>query len=74
MSTATTTDPGRAIRTAIRERGTSPFAVAKAAGIPHTTFYRKLDKPGTFTVEELGDIAHEALGMTLSQLLKEGAR
>lgn len=59
------------IRRLIGERGTSPFAVAKDAGIPDTSFYRKLDqRPHKFTVEELAEIA-EALGVQVVDLVRE---
>lgn len=47
-------------------------AIADAAGIPDTTFYRNLEKPGKFTVEQLGDIAN-ALGVTATELYTEQA-
>jgi DNA-binding phage protein len=56
----------------ILEKGTSKNAVAAKAGIPSTTFDRKLKNAGTFTVEEIGQIA-EALGLHLDDLLRSAA-
>lgn len=56
----------------ILEKGTTKYAVAAKAGIPSTTFDRKLKNAGTFTVEELGYIA-EALDLQLEDMLKSAA-
>jgi DNA-binding Xre family transcriptional regulator len=48
-------------------------ALAVRAGIPTTTFSRKLDqKPEAFTLKELGDIA-EALGIQFEDLFRSAA-
>lgn len=52
----------------IKNRNTNKNAVAQQAGIPKTTFNRKVDGKADFTLAELGDIA-EALGITLGDIL-----
>jgi hypothetical protein len=42
-------------------------ALAEAAGIPDSTFYRNIDKPGKFAVEHLDWLA-DALGTTTAEL------
>jgi len=50
-------------------KGISHSALAKKAGIPTSTFHRKLHKnPGDFTLRELGQIA-EALELGLGDIL-----
>ena len=44
-------------------------ALAIKAGIPSTTFDRKLNNPGQFTLKELGSIA-EALDLRFEDLFK----
>ena len=63
------------VRGLIEERGTTRHAVAKAAGIDDTSFYRKLDRnPQAFTTGDLLGIA-AALGVNPSELWAEaGAR
>ena len=72
MGTATATQvtviTNQNIHLAIKERGTTQNALAKAAGIPATTFDRKINGKNDFTLNELGDIA-EALGLTLGDIL-----
>lgn len=53
---------------AIKRRKTSKNAVARAAGIPGTTFDRKINGKNDFTLSELGAVA-EALGLTLADIL-----
>ena len=52
----------------IVRKGSSKNAVAKSAGVPLTTFSRKINGHGDFTLRELGDIAC-ALGLVLSDIL-----
>lgn len=56
----------------ILEKGTTKNATAIKAGIAPTTFDRKLNNTGTFTLAELGSIA-EALDLTFTDLLKDAA-
>ncbi|MCX2746704.1 helix-turn-helix transcriptional regulator [Arthrobacter sp. MI7-26] len=56
------------IKRLMKEAGKTRNEVARDAGIPRETFYRKLKAPNTFMVCELGDVA-EALGVTVSELL-----
>lgn len=53
---------------AIVKQKTTKIAVAEKAGIPKTTFNRKVDGYSDFTLAELGAVA-EALGLTLGDLL-----
>lgn len=43
----------------IVERGTTQQAVATSIGMDRSTFYRKMKKGGSFTVEEINKIALE---------------
>lgn len=52
----------------ILNHGTTKNAVARKAGIPTTTFNRKLDGHGDFTLRELGEIA-SVLDLTLADIL-----
>ena len=52
----------------IVKQGTTRNAVAKKAGIPSTTFNRKVDGYSDFTLRELGAVA-EALGLELIDIL-----
>lgn len=52
----------------IVKQGTTKNAVARAAGIPATTFDRKVNGKSDFTLRELGQVA-EALGLTLADIL-----
>ena len=52
----------------IVELGTNRNAIARKAGIPLTTFNRKLDGHADFTLRELGKIA-EALDRQLADIL-----
>ncbi|GAP53830.1 hypothetical protein AHiyo6_03950 [Arthrobacter sp. Hiyo6] len=58
----------RNILLGILERNTSKNAIAIKAGIPSTTFTRKLNGDGDFTLRELGKIA-EALALELADIL-----
>jgi transcriptional regulator with XRE-family HTH domain len=60
---------GVAITTLMNQRDISRNALADAAGVPRSSFYRKIDqRPETFTARELFDIAR-ALNVPLSELL-----
>ena len=60
----------RRIYSLIEAQGTSRAAIADQAGIPTTSFYRKLDRtPEEFSVRDLGLIAN-ALGVTLPTLIE----
>lgn len=52
----------------IVRKGSSKNAVAKASGIPLTTFSRKINGHGDFSLRELGDIA-SALGLVLADII-----
>lgn len=52
----------------IKRRGTTKNAVARKAGIPATTFDRKINGVNDFTLPELGAVA-EALGLELIDIL-----
>ena len=52
----------------ISQQGTTKNALAHKAGIPKTTFNRKIDGHAGFTLAELGQIA-EALGLELIDIL-----
>lgn len=52
----------------IVKQGTTKNAVAQKAGIPKTTFNRKVDGYSDFTLAELGAVA-EALNLTLGDIL-----
>lgn len=56
------------IKLGIVDAGTNRNAVARKAGIPPTTFNRKLDGHADFTLRELGHIA-EALDCQLADIL-----
>lgn len=58
----------RNIITGIVEKATNRNATATKAGIPLTTFNRKLNGDGDFTLRELGKIA-EALDRQLADIL-----
>ena len=61
---------GVAITTLMQQRDISRNALADAAGVPRSSFYRKIDqRPETFTARELFDIA-KALDVPLSELLE----
>jgi hypothetical protein len=64
ISAATT----RNILLGILEKGSTKNAIAVKAGIPTTTFTRKLNSDGDFTLRELGKIA-EALDRQLADIL-----
>lgn len=50
------------------ERRMSAATVANLAGIPHTTWYRRMEKPRSFTLGELLDLA-AALRVDLKDLV-----
>jgi len=56
----------------ITKRRTNRNAVAAKAGVPSSTFNRKVDGHGDWTVKELGQIA-EALELKLPEVLLEEA-
>lgn len=56
------------ILVAIARSGSNKNKIAKAAGVPLTTFSRKINGHGDFSLRELGNIA-DALGLTLDQIL-----
>jgi hypothetical protein len=58
----------RNIMLGILEKGSTKNAIAVKAGIPSTTFTRKLNSDGDFTLRELGKIA-EALDRQLVDIL-----
>ncbi|MDQ0102306.1 DNA-binding phage protein [Paenarthrobacter nicotinovorans] len=57
----------------ITKRRTNRNAVAAKAGVPSSTFNRKVDGHGDWTVKELGQIA-EALDLKLPEVLIEEVR
>lgn len=63
-----TTATNHNILLGIVKQGTTKNAVAKAAGIPATTFDRKVNGKNDFTLRELGAVA-EALGLELADIL-----
>jgi hypothetical protein len=56
----------------ILDNDTSQAAVATKAGIPTSTFHRKIHKPETFTIGELANIA-AALGLQIEDIVKDAA-
>lgn len=52
----------------VTQSGKSKRSVAMQAGIPYTTFTRKLDGHGDFTIRELASIA-AALGVSLKNVI-----
>ncbi|MHC6592393.1 helix-turn-helix domain-containing protein [Arthrobacter sp. C152] len=66
--TAVTTATNRNILLGILSKGTSKNATATKAGIPISTFNRKINNTGDFTLSELGKIA-EALDLQLADIL-----
>lgn len=65
---AVTTAINRNICLGLLETGQSKNAAATKAGIPTSTFHRKLNNTGDFTLRELGKIA-EALDRQLADIL-----
>lgn len=65
---AITAATNRNILLGIVRQDTSKNAIARKAGIPMTTFDRKIKGIGDFTISELGSIA-EALDATLADIL-----
>lgn len=70
--TSVVTATKRNILYTILDKGTSATAVAIKAGIPTSTFHRKIHKPETFTIGELADIA-EALDLHIEDIVKDAA-
>lgn len=62
----------RNILLGILDKGTTKNATAIRAGIPSTTFTRKLNNCGDFTLRELGQIA-DALDLKLEDMFKGAA-
>lgn len=56
------------ILVAIAKSGSNKNKIARSAGIPLTTFSRKINGHGDFSLRELGNIA-QALDHTLDQIL-----
>jgi hypothetical protein len=56
----------------IAEKNTNRNALARSAGIPPTTFNRKVDGHAPWDIKELGQIA-DALGMKLPAVLLEAS-
>lgn len=67
-NTAVTTATKRNILLGILDKGISQTAAAKLAGIPSSTFNRKIHNTGDFTLRELGLIA-TALDRPLADIL-----
>ena len=67
-TTQVTTVTNQNILQEIKRRATTKNAVARKAGIPATTFDRKINGVNDFTLNELGAIA-AALGITLADIL-----
>lgn len=65
---AVTTATNQNILLGILTKGTSKNATATRAGIPTSTFNRKISNTGDFTLRELGKIA-EALDLDLADIL-----
>ena len=70
--TAVGTATKRKILLEILDKGTSRSATAAKAGIPSSTFHRKLKHPEQFTLKDLGDIA-QALEIDLTDLMGDAA-
>lgn len=64
---------GILIRNAIKRTGRSQRWTAERAGIPHTTFQRKLDGHTDFYIGEIRRIAH-VLGVKPSALMPSDLR
>ena len=71
-NTAVVTATKRNILFQILDQDISQAALATKAGIPTSTFHRKIHKPATFTIGELGSIA-EALDVPLEDIIKDAA-
>ena len=63
-NTAVVTATKRNILLGLLDKGLSKSAAATKAGIPSSTFHRKINSTGDFTLRELGQIA-EALDLQL---------
>lgn len=66
--TAISAATNRNILLGILEKGSTKNATAVKAGIPSTTFTRKLNSSADFTIRELGQIA-EALDLEFADIL-----
>jgi len=62
----------RKIKLELVDQNLSRNALATRAGIPATSFTRKLDRPEQFTLKDLGNIA-QALDIELKDLFKDAA-
>jgi hypothetical protein len=62
----------RKIKLEIVDQNINRHALATKAGIPPTSFTRKLDHPEQFTLKDLGSIA-QALEIQLADLFREAA-
>ena len=62
----------RNIKLGLLDKNLSRNALAIRAGIPSTTFTRKLNCPADFTLRELGQVA-QALELKLLDLIKDPA-
>jgi hypothetical protein len=60
------------IKLGLIDKDLSRNALALKAGIPSTTFTRKLNCPADFTIRELGQVA-QALDIKLIDLFKDAA-
>jgi len=69
ISTATRDNILNLIDGADGREKTSKYAVARKAGIPMTTFDRRLEHPERLTIKEAGDIA-AALGVSITDILR----
>ena len=68
LAAEVTSATNRNIILGIVDKNSTRNAVARKSGIPTTTFSRKLDGHGSFTILELGSIA-EALDCELADIL-----
>lgn len=57
-----------AVSASVNQSGKSKLSIAKQAGIPYTTFTRKLEGHGDFTIRELGLIA-AAMDVPLKEVI-----
>lgn len=62
----------RNIKIALADRDLKKTALANQAGIPTTSFDRKLKHPEQFTLKDIGSIA-EALDIPFTELIKDAA-
>lgn len=71
-STAAGSTTSKNILLGLAEKRLSKNELAVRAGIPSSTFYRKLEHPEQFTLKDLGCIA-QALEIPFVELLKDAA-